>query len=75
VVLRAREPDLARPYLAWGYPVTPLIFVALSSWMVSRAFAERPVSSLAGAATIAASLLLYLLVARSRAVQPNPVLE
>jgi hypothetical protein len=55
--------------------VTPLIFVALSSWMVSRAFAERPVSSLAGAATIAASLLLYLLVARSRAVQPNPVLE
>ena len=26
VVLRVRRPDLHRPYRAWGYPVTPLIF-------------------------------------------------
>ncbi len=26
IVLRFREPKLARPYRTWGYPVTPLIF-------------------------------------------------
>lgn len=34
VVLRYRKPDLDRPYRAWGYPVVPLIFVALSLLLV-----------------------------------------
>ncbi len=64
-VLRAREPRLARPYRTWGYPVTPALFVALSLWMVGHALIERPASSLAGAGTILASLLLYALAVRS----------
>lgn len=34
IALRRSEPDLPRPYRTWGYPVTPLIFVALEAWMV-----------------------------------------
>ena len=30
IVLRYRRPEMARPYRTWGYPVTPLIFLALS---------------------------------------------
>jgi APA family basic amino acid/polyamine antiporter len=30
IVLRLREPELARPYRTWGYPVTPLIFAAIT---------------------------------------------
>ena len=33
-VLRWREPELPRPYRTWGYPVTPLIFLAISVWML-----------------------------------------
>jgi APA family basic amino acid/polyamine antiporter len=34
IVLRLREPALPRPYRTWGYPVSPLIFLALEGWMV-----------------------------------------
>ena len=34
VVLRYRKPDAERPYRAWGYPVVPLIFVALSILLI-----------------------------------------
>lgn len=68
-VLRVREPQLERPYRTWGYPVTPLLFLALSTWMVAHAFVERPGSSLAGAGTIALSWLAYLVVARGGAAQ------
>jgi APA family basic amino acid/polyamine antiporter len=29
-VLRRQRPDLARPYRVWGYPVVPLLFVAVA---------------------------------------------
>lgn len=61
VVLRLRSPDLARPYRAWGYPITPLAFVALMLWMIVRSLFERPIVGLAGLATIALALGLYAL--------------
>jgi APA family basic amino acid/polyamine antiporter len=64
VVLRRREPSLARPYRTWGYPVTPALFVGLTAWMVGHALAERPAASLAGLAAIAGSLALHAAVAR-----------
>ena len=33
-VLRWRQPDLRGPYKVWGYPVTPLVFLAISTWML-----------------------------------------
>jgi APA family basic amino acid/polyamine antiporter len=64
-VLRVREPKLDRPYRAWGYPATPLLFVALSIWMVGHSLIERPTSSIVGLATIVAALALYAFVARA----------
>jgi APA family basic amino acid/polyamine antiporter len=65
-VLRRREPDLARPARAWGYPATPLVFVVLSAWMIVHAIAEKPASSWAGVATAIAGLALYALLGRPR---------
>ncbi len=64
IVLRRREPDLARPYRTWGYPVTPLLFVALSAWMVAHAILEKPAASWAGVATVLAALALQALLGR-----------
>lgn len=64
IVLRRREPDLRRPYRTWGYPVTPLLFVALSAWMVVHAITERPVVAAAGGLTIVSGLVVHALVAR-----------
>jgi APA family basic amino acid/polyamine antiporter len=40
VILRRRLPDLPRPYKAWGYPVTPILYAA-SSVFVLGVFAVR----------------------------------
>ncbi len=63
-VLRRREPGLPRPYRAWGYPVTPALFVGLSAWMIVHSLIERPVVALAGLGTVASGLGAYALLAR-----------
>ena len=71
LVLRVREPQLARPYRTWGYPFTPLVFLALSMWMIGHSLVERPASSIAGVGIIAFALALYALVARSGSPAPS----
>jgi len=33
IVLRFTRPDAPRPYRTWGYPVTPIVFVAAAIWV------------------------------------------
>lgn len=63
-VLRRREPDMARPYRCWGYPLTPILFIALSCWMVVFTLVADPPVAIVGVATIAAGLVIYLLARR-----------
>lgn len=65
-VLRARQPDLPRPYRAWGYPITPLLFLLLNAWTLGFLILDRPRESLAGAATLLLGLPLYFLLTRAR---------
>ncbi len=58
-VLRAREPHAPRPYRAWGYPVTPAIFVLVSAAIVLNAFYTDPRVTGTGAAIILAGVPLY----------------
>jgi APA family basic amino acid/polyamine antiporter len=57
--LRAREPALARPYRATGYPWTPLAFVLGALLVVGHAALERPVEVGWALATVAAGVPLY----------------
>ncbi len=63
IVLRWRQPDLPRPYRAWGYPFTPLVFLAISAWMLWHMLADDSTRgpSLLGLATIASGLIVYFL--------------
>lgn len=69
-VLRHKRPHLARPYRTWGYPVTPLVFLAVSVWMLWHLLWDKPVESLIGLGTAAAGLILYLLSAKNPASSP-----
>ena len=44
-VLRRTQPDLERPYRAWGYPVVPALFLAASVAMVLNALWTDPVNT------------------------------
>jgi APA family basic amino acid/polyamine antiporter len=65
-VLRWREPDLPRPYRAWGYPATPLAYLLVSGWTLAFVLRDRPAESLLGLATVAAGVPVWW-AARRRA--------
>jgi APA family basic amino acid/polyamine antiporter len=58
-VLRAKRPDLPRPYRAWGYPVVPAIYVLGSLALVWNTLMERPGASIAGLGLVALGLPFY----------------
>ncbi len=60
IVLRVRQPAMPRPFRTWGYPVTPLIFVAASTWMMVWAARGRPVECLLGVLTVAVGGAVHL---------------
>jgi len=65
-VLRLKQPQAARPFKTWGYPVTPAIFLLLYGWMLCYLFVERPLPSAFGLLTVASGLLLYRLLTPTR---------
>ena len=65
VVLRFRMPRMHRPFKAWGYPFTPLLFLTVSAWALIWNFRGRPVESMLGLGTVAfGGLLFYVLTPR-----------
>ncbi len=73
IVLRWRQPNLARPYRAWGYPVTPVIFLAISIWMLWHMLEDQSTRgpSLLGLATIASGLIVYYLSPKNPIPAPD----
>ncbi|MDB6140249.1 MAG: amino acid permease-associated protein [Verrucomicrobiaceae bacterium] len=65
IVLRFTQPNLPRPYRTWGYPVTPLIFLGLSAWMLYFTVKGSPWESLAGLGTILLGLIIYFVSPKS----------
>jgi APA family basic amino acid/polyamine antiporter len=61
IVLRWTEPNLARPYRTWGYPLTPFVYLGVTTFMMYHLIAERPFQSLAGLAIMLAGLGIYAL--------------
>src|SRR5271156_4943085 len=57
--MRITPPNMARPYRAWGYPVTPFIFLSVTLFMMYYLVVNRPLQSLAGVAMMCAGLLVY----------------
>ena len=76
-VLRIRQPDLARPYRTFGYPLTPLIYLSLTAWTLAFVLINKPVEGLFGLGIIATGAMFYWLSARgsvavSSAADPGP---
>lgn len=75
IVLRVKRPELARPYRMWGYPVTAILFLAITAWFLGNMLVTRPVPSLAGLAFIVAGVPVYFFWARRqhRSIQPEAI--
>jgi len=65
-VLRRRRPDLARPYRVWGYPVVPLLFVAVALFFLVYMPVADPRNTGLGLVLTAAGVPAYLYWRRHR---------
>jgi basic amino acid/polyamine antiporter, APA family len=66
IVLRFTQPKLPRPYRVWGYPITPLIFLAVTLFMMLYAVQQRIIESLLGLGTAIIGLVIYFIVRPAR---------
>jgi len=59
ILLRHTAADMPRPYRTWGYPVTPLVFVLFSVWLIWNTAHEQLLDFAVGMALILAGLPWY----------------
>ena len=59
IVLRREQPLLPRPYLVWAYPITPVLFLMVTAFMMYYLITQRPMQSLAGLLMMLAGLAVY----------------
>jgi basic amino acid/polyamine antiporter, APA family len=71
IKMRITHPNLARPYRAWGYPLTPLIFLSVTLFMMYYLVVNRPLQSLAGFAIMLVGLVIYYASRLSSNVSPS----
>lgn len=65
-IFRRRLPDAPRTYRTWGYPVVPIIFMLVSSWLIVQTIHDSPRKSAIGLFLILLGLPVYYLLDRRR---------
>ncbi|MGH9821511.1 MAG: APC family permease, partial [Pyrinomonadaceae bacterium] len=73
IVLRYRRPDLERPYRTWGYPIVPVVFLALSIFLVLNLAYLAPATSGVGYLIALTGIPVYLIW--SRRLRPTANLD
>jgi len=64
LVLRKRGPQIPRPFKVPGYPVVPLVFIALAAALIINTIYVSPVSCALGLAATALGAVFYWLSSR-----------
>jgi basic amino acid/polyamine antiporter, APA family len=62
-IFRMRDPDAARPYRMWGYPVVPALFVAVAACLLAYTFRNDWPNSGYGLLVIAAGIPVFAIFA------------
>ncbi|MEK6572344.1 MAG: amino acid permease [Bacteroidota bacterium] len=59
LVFRRKFPEMERPYRTWGYPITPIFFILVSSWFVINTLVNSPTQALVGLGFLAVGVPVY----------------
>jgi amino acid transporter len=71
LVLRRREPEVARPFTVPLYPITPLVFCATCAYLLYASLAYSGSGSIVGVAVVAAGALVLALMGRAAVTRPG----
>ena len=70
IKLRITQPDLPRPYRAWGYPITPVVFLLVTLFMMYYLVTGRPLQSFLGILIMISGLLIYAVFRKRNGAGP-----
>src|SRR6266446_3666111 len=70
IVLRRARPEIARPYRVWLYPAPPIVFAAITVWMMVYLLRSKTTESIAGLGTAIVGFLLYFCARRRVSAGP-----
>jgi len=73
IIFRRKFPEMERPYRTWGYPITPVFFLLVSTWFVINTLFNSPTQALAGLGFLVLGVPVYYLWRRKRQVSKLPV--
>jgi len=73
--LRKKEPNLSRPYRAWGHPWTTFIFLAAAVALTVNLWMVRPVRSSLGLAVILAGVPFFYFWRHGRSGPQKPTIK
>ncbi len=59
LILRRTRPDMPRPVKVWGFPATPLLFLAATAFIAVSALITNPRNAIGGVAIIALGIPVY----------------
>lgn len=66
-VLRRKEPNAARPFRTWGYPIVPVTFIVAAAVLLYYTFTQNVRNSAWGVVVILAGVPIYLYFAKRKA--------
>lgn len=62
IVLRIKHPEMYRTYKTWGYPVTPVLFIAANCWFLFVVLRDKTSQSIVGLSILIIGTIVYLLL-------------
>ncbi|HEY1254662.1 MAG TPA: amino acid permease [Terracidiphilus sp.] len=63
-VLRFKQPDAARPYKAWGYPLLPALYIAMAGWICIVLLRYKPQYTWPGLVLVLLGIPVFFLWSR-----------
>ena len=64
--LRKTRPNIPRPYIAFGYPIVPALYVVGAGMILAVLLVFKPATTWPGLAIVIAGLPVYALIARAK---------
>jgi APA family basic amino acid/polyamine antiporter len=58
---RSKYKTADRPYKTWGYPIVPIVFLAITLWALYYTFKSNPLESSLGLLTVFSGSIIYFL--------------
>ena len=58
-ILRVKEPNINRPYMVLGFPITPLLYLIINGWILYYSFQRSFLESLIGCGIFLFGIILY----------------